>query len=136
MVVLLILFGGGGFYFGGPVIGGSALGLILLICLVIYFMGGFRASKSQQIIQPRVYPWVGEWGVPLVERGGFTRSCGANAKHQTTKPSAMTKLEEFGILLAANGEQARNPNTVETGSPPPSVPPAKAEISIGTIAPL
>jgi hypothetical protein len=46
MVVLLLLFGGGGFYFGGPVIGGSGLGLILLICLVIYFMGGFRTSKS------------------------------------------------------------------------------------------
>jgi hypothetical protein len=46
VVVLLLLFGGGGFYFGGPVIGGSGLGLILLICLVIYFMGGFRGSKS------------------------------------------------------------------------------------------
>ena len=46
VVVLLLLFGGGGFYFGGPVIGGSGLGLILLICLVIYFMGGFRSSKS------------------------------------------------------------------------------------------
>lgn len=46
IVVLLLLFGGGGFYFGGPVIGGSGLGLILLICLVIYFMGGFRGLKS------------------------------------------------------------------------------------------
>jgi hypothetical protein len=46
IVVLLLLFGGGGFYFGGPVIGGGGLGLILLICLVIYFMGGFRGSKS------------------------------------------------------------------------------------------
>jgi hypothetical protein len=46
MVVLLLLFGGGGFYFGGPVIGGSGLGLVLLICLVIFFMGGFRSSKS------------------------------------------------------------------------------------------
>jgi len=46
VVVLLLLFGGGGFYFGGPVIGGSGLGLILLICLVIYFMGGFRGSKN------------------------------------------------------------------------------------------
>ena len=45
IVVLLLLFGGGGFYFGGPVIGGSGLGLILLICLVIYFMGGFRGSR-------------------------------------------------------------------------------------------
>ena len=45
IVVLLLLFGGGGFYFGGPVIGGGGLGLILLICLVIYFMGGFRGSK-------------------------------------------------------------------------------------------
>jgi hypothetical protein len=46
MVVLLLLFGGGGFYFGGPVIGGSGLGLILLICLVLFFMGGFRTRKS------------------------------------------------------------------------------------------
>ena len=45
VVVLLLLFGGGGFYFGGPVIGGSGLGLVLLICLVVYLMGGFR-SKS------------------------------------------------------------------------------------------
>ena len=45
VVVLLLMFGGGGFYFGGPVIGGSGLGLILLICLVIYLMGGFRGSK-------------------------------------------------------------------------------------------
>ena len=46
MVVLLLLFGGGGFYYGGPVYGGSGLGLVLLVCLVIYFMGGFRAGKS------------------------------------------------------------------------------------------
>jgi hypothetical protein len=46
IVVLLLLFGGGGFYFGGPMVGGGGLGLILLICLVIYFMGGFRGSKS------------------------------------------------------------------------------------------
>ena len=46
MVVLLLLFGGGGFYFGGPMIGGGGLGLILLICLVIFLMGGFRTTKS------------------------------------------------------------------------------------------
>ena len=45
VVVLLLLFGGGGFYFGGPVIGGSGLGLVLLICLIVYLVGGFR-SKS------------------------------------------------------------------------------------------
>ena len=45
MVVLLLLFGGGGFYFGGPVIGGSGLGLVLLICLVVYLMGGFRTRN-------------------------------------------------------------------------------------------
>jgi hypothetical protein len=45
IVVLLLLFGGGGFYWGGPVFGGSGLGLVLVICLVIYFMGGFRNSK-------------------------------------------------------------------------------------------
>jgi hypothetical protein len=36
------LFGGGGFYLGGPVIGGSGIGLILLIVLIIYLMGGLR----------------------------------------------------------------------------------------------
>ena len=45
MVVLLLLLGGGGFYMGGPVIGGSGLGLVLLICLVIYLAGGFRTTK-------------------------------------------------------------------------------------------
>jgi hypothetical protein len=46
MVVLLLLFGGGGFYFGGPVIGGSGLGLVLLICLAVYLLGGFRPRSS------------------------------------------------------------------------------------------
>jgi hypothetical protein len=45
ILVLLLLFGGGGFYLGGPVIGGSGLGLILVICLVIYVMGGFRTKS-------------------------------------------------------------------------------------------
>jgi len=44
VVILLLLFGGGGFYLGGPFIG--ILGLILLICSVLYFMGGFRSLKS------------------------------------------------------------------------------------------
>lgn len=43
IVVLLLLFGGGGFYLGGPVVGGGGLGLILVICLVVYLSGGFRA---------------------------------------------------------------------------------------------
>ena len=46
MVVLLLLFGSGGFYFGGPVIGGSGLGLILMVCLIVWIMGGFRTTKS------------------------------------------------------------------------------------------
>ena len=45
VVVLLLLFGGGGFYFGGPVIGGSGLGLVLLICLIVFLMGGFRQKS-------------------------------------------------------------------------------------------
>ena len=45
VVILLLLFGGGGFYFGGPVIGGSGLGLVLLICLIIFLAGGFRSTK-------------------------------------------------------------------------------------------
>jgi hypothetical protein len=44
LVVLLLLFGGGGFYFGGPAIGGGGIGLILVICLLIYAMGGFRTK--------------------------------------------------------------------------------------------
>ena len=46
LVVLFLLFGGGGFYFGGPIIGGSGLGLILLICLIVYAMGGFRTKNT------------------------------------------------------------------------------------------
>ncbi len=45
VIILFLLFGGGGFYFGGPAIGGGGLGLVLLICLVIYFMGGFRTKN-------------------------------------------------------------------------------------------
>ena len=45
VLVLLLLFGGGGFYYGGPVYGGSGLGLILLVCLVIYLFGGFRTKS-------------------------------------------------------------------------------------------
>jgi len=46
LLVLLLLFGGGGFYLGGPVVGGSGLGLVLVICLVIYALGGFRGSRG------------------------------------------------------------------------------------------
>jgi hypothetical protein len=45
LVVLLLLFGGGGFYFGGPAFGGGGIGLVLLICLVIYLAGGLRSKK-------------------------------------------------------------------------------------------
>ena len=45
LVVLLLLLGGGGFYFGGPAIGGGGLGLVLLICLVVFLMGGFRTKS-------------------------------------------------------------------------------------------
>jgi hypothetical protein len=45
IVILILLFGGGGFYFGGPAIGGGGVGLILLICLVIFLMGGFRVKE-------------------------------------------------------------------------------------------
>jgi hypothetical protein len=44
LLVLLLLFGGGGFYFGGPAIGSGGLGLVLVICLVIYCVGGFRTK--------------------------------------------------------------------------------------------
>ena len=42
--VLVLLFGGGGFYFGGPAIAGGGLGLVLVVCLVILFTGGFRTK--------------------------------------------------------------------------------------------
>ena len=45
ILILLLLLGGGGFYIGGPVIGGSGIGLILVICLIIYVMGGFRTKN-------------------------------------------------------------------------------------------
>ena len=45
IVILFLLFGGGGFYFGGPAFGGGGLGLVLLICLIIYFLGGFRSKN-------------------------------------------------------------------------------------------
>lgn len=45
VVIVLLLFGGGGFYFGGPVIGGTAIGLILLICLVLYATSGWRTKS-------------------------------------------------------------------------------------------
>ncbi|HEY5227596.1 MAG TPA: hypothetical protein VIJ19_03590 [Opitutaceae bacterium] len=44
VIVLLLVFGGGGFYIGGPAFGGGGLGLVLLICLIIYLMGGFRTK--------------------------------------------------------------------------------------------
>lgn len=45
IVILLLLLGGGGFYFGGPAIGGGGIGLILLIALIVYLMGGFRGRR-------------------------------------------------------------------------------------------
>jgi hypothetical protein len=45
LIVLLLLFGGGGFYLGGPVYGGSGIGLVLLICLIIFLTGGFRTRN-------------------------------------------------------------------------------------------
>jgi hypothetical protein len=46
LFVLLLLFGGGGFYWGGPAFGGGGIGLVLAICLIIYFLGGFRAKRN------------------------------------------------------------------------------------------
>ena len=45
VLLLVLLFGGGGFYFGGPMIGGGGLGLILVICLIVYLMGGWRTKS-------------------------------------------------------------------------------------------
>ena len=45
IVILLLLFGGGGFYVGGPSGGGGGLGLIILICLIVFLFGGFRSKN-------------------------------------------------------------------------------------------
>ena len=45
IIILLLVFGGGGFYMGGPAYGGSGIGLILLICLIIFLVGGFRGKR-------------------------------------------------------------------------------------------
>jgi len=55
---------------------------------------------------------------------------------QNIKPSDMAKLEEFSVWLAANGEHDTNPNPVETGNPPASVPPSEAENRTGNTTPL
>jgi hypothetical protein len=45
ILILILLFGGGsGFYFGGPALGGGTLGLVLLVGLVIFLMGGWRTK--------------------------------------------------------------------------------------------
>jgi hypothetical protein len=45
LIPLLLLFGGSGFYFGGIAAGSSGVGLILLICLGVLLMGGFRMKS-------------------------------------------------------------------------------------------
>lgn len=52
--VLVIMFGDGGFYFGGPASGGRGLGVVLLNCLVIYFMGELarRAERTASKMVP------------------------------------------------------------------------------------
>lgn len=45
IIILLMLFGGGGYYAGGPAYGGGGIGLIVLICFIIYLMGGLRTKK-------------------------------------------------------------------------------------------
>ena len=46
IIILMLLFGGGGFYIGGPGYGGGGVGLVLLICLVVFLFGGFRTKNS------------------------------------------------------------------------------------------
>jgi len=45
LIVLLLLCGGGGFYLGGPAVGSGGLGLVLLVCLLVYLLGGFRPIR-------------------------------------------------------------------------------------------
>ena len=47
IIILLLLFGGGGYYVGGPVYGGSGLGLILLICVIVWLFGGFGGGSKK-----------------------------------------------------------------------------------------
>ncbi len=42
--VLLLLFGGSVVYFWGFAIGGEGIVLFLLMCAIIYWVGGFRAK--------------------------------------------------------------------------------------------
>ena len=42
VLLLILLLGGGGFYLGGPAYGGGGIGVILVICLILYLMGVFR----------------------------------------------------------------------------------------------
>jgi hypothetical protein len=46
VIVLLLLFGGGGFYIGGPAYGGGGLGLVLLICVIVWLFGGFGGGRK------------------------------------------------------------------------------------------
>jgi len=72
VVLLLLLFGGGGFYFGGPLIGGGGLGLVLLICLIIFLMGGFVRKRSRIVARLRVS--LGrQIGVRMIVMGEKTR---------------------------------------------------------------
>jgi len=43
LIIVLFLLLGGGFYYGGPAYGGGSLGLILVICFMVYLFGGFRS---------------------------------------------------------------------------------------------
>jgi hypothetical protein len=54
---------------------------------------------------------------------------------QNIKPSDMTKLEEFGVWLAANGAHDNHPNPAETDNPSSSAPPSEAEYSTGNTTP-
>ena len=49
VTVPLVLFGGGGFYVGGPVVGLGGLGLVLMIVLFFYFLGGPHATKGRNL---------------------------------------------------------------------------------------
>jgi hypothetical protein len=47
VVALLLMFGWGGFYLGGPVVAASGLALVLMLCVLLYVMGGLRTKTSQ-----------------------------------------------------------------------------------------
>lgn len=46
VIVPIVLFSDGGLYIGGPAVGGGSLGLVLLICLIVYLVAASAAEPE------------------------------------------------------------------------------------------